>query len=39
MGKYVKVMYGTTSDAKSDFKYKINMVIYHLDFFKLSSYN
>ena len=26
MIKYVKVMYGTTSGAKSDFKYKINEV-------------
>lgn len=26
MSKYVKVMYGTTSGAKSDFKYKINEV-------------
>ena len=26
MAKYVKVMYGTTSGARSDFKYKINEV-------------
>lgn len=26
MSKYVKVMFGTTSGAKSDFKYKINEV-------------
>lgn len=26
MGKFVKVMYGTTSGAKSDFKYKLNEV-------------
>lgn len=26
MIKYVKVMYGTTSGAKSDFKYKLNEI-------------
>lgn len=26
MKKYVKVMFGTTSGAKSDFKYKLNEV-------------